>query len=172
LAQLRPLQIDELARVEEIDVLESGSTIYTVVEGKLLLRQETWQRPRRSAERWQPYVEEWKALLERGGAAIGTFEDRKLAGIAVLRVRLTESMAQLAALFVDHAYRRRGLGAALTQEVILLAQADGAHELYVSATPSASAVGFYTSQGFRLAKRVDKSLYEREPDDIHMIRAL
>lgn len=162
---------DELTRVEEIDVSESGSTVYKVVEGKLTLTQEDWQRASRRS-RWQPYVEEWGVLLERGGAAIGAFADGRLVGIAVIRYSLTDSMAQLAALFVDHDHRKQGIATALVAEVIRLAQADGACELYVSATPSQSAVGFYTSQGFTLAPVVNQDLFEREPEDIHMVRAL
>ncbi len=169
---LRPLAIRELARVVEIDVSESGSAVYFVVEGQLILRDETWQRPHRSADHWHPYIEQWEELMERGGAAIGAFDESRLIGIAVIRYQLTERMAQLAALFVDDAYRRRGVATALMEEASRLARADGAQELYVSATPSESAVGFYTSQGFTLARPVNAELYEREPDDIHMVRAL
>lgn len=169
---LRPLAMQELAWVEQIDVSESGSSVYSVVEGQLVLKQETWQRPRRSADHWQPYIEYWQALMEQGGAAIGAFAGSRLVGIAVIRYQLTASMAQLAALFVDSAYRRRGIADALVDEVSRLAHAGGAQALYVSATPSESAVGFYTSQGFALARPVNAELYEREPDDIHMVRAL
>ncbi|HEY1388337.1 MAG TPA: GNAT family N-acetyltransferase [Ktedonobacterales bacterium] len=170
--QLRPIAIHELARVEGIDVSESGSAVYSVVESQLILREETWQRPHRSATHWQPYIEHWEGLMEQGGAAIGAFADSRLVGIAVIRYHLTESMAQLDALFVDGAYRRRGVATALVEDVSRLARASGAQELYVSATPSESAVGFYTSQGFALARPVNAELYEREPDDIHMVRAL
>ncbi len=169
---LRPMAIEELTQAEEIDVSESGSAVYSVAEGQLILREETWQRPRRSADHWQPYIEEWEGLIERGGAAVGAFADSGLVGIAVIRYQLTESMAQLAALFVDCAHRRQGVATALVEEVSRLACADGAQELYVSATPSESAVGFYTSQGFTLARPVNAELYAREPDDIHMTCAL
>lgn len=169
---LMPIAIHELARVEEIDVSESGSAVYSVVKGQLILREETWQRPHRSAAHWQPYIERWEGLMERGGAAIGAFADSRLAGIAMIRYQLTESTAQLDALFVDSAYRRRGIATALVEEASQLARASGAQELYVSATPSESAVGFYTSQGFALVRPVNAELYEREPDDIHMVRAL
>lgn len=172
MVNLRIITGEELARVEEIDVSESGASVYYSIEGKLALKQEVWQRPRRNAEEWQPYIEQWKTILEHGGTAIGAFKNRRLVGIAVIRYRLTASMAQLAALFVDSAHRRQGIAAALTQEIIRLARADGAHALYVSATPSESAVGFYTSQGFTLAKQANKTLYELEPEDIHMLLAL
>jgi GNAT superfamily N-acetyltransferase len=164
--------MEDLVRVQEIDVAESGSTVYTVVEGHLALTEETWQRLARSASQWQPYIEEWETLLQRRGAAIGAVAEGRLVGIAVIRYRLTEDMAQLAALFVDRAHRRQGIATTLTEAVIQLARGDGARELYVSATPSESAIGFYTSQGFILAQPVNTELYEREPEDIHLVRPL
>ena len=119
---LRPMTGEELARVEEIDVSESGATVYSVAEGKLALKEETWRRPHRSAEKWQPQIKHWKTLLEQGGAAIGAFENGRVVGIAVLRYRLTNSAAQLAALFVDRTHRREGIASALTQELIRMAQ--------------------------------------------------
>jgi len=53
-----------------------------------------------------------------------------------------------------------------------LAKEGGVHELYVSATPSESAVGFYLKQGFRPTAHVSQELYVLEPEDIHMVRPL
>jgi hypothetical protein len=41
--------------------------------------------------------------------------------------------------------------------------------MYVSATPSESAVGFYLKHGFRLAIEPIPELFEEEPEDIHML---
>jgi GNAT superfamily N-acetyltransferase len=166
------MALEELARVQEIDVSESGSTVYTVVEGHLALTEKSWRRSPRSASQWQPYVEEWGPLLQGRGAAIGAFAEGRLVGIAVIRYRLTEDGAQLAALFVDRAHRRQGIATALTDEVIRRARGEGADELYVSATPSESTVGFYMRQGFTLAQPVNPELYAREPEDIHLARPL
>jgi GNAT superfamily N-acetyltransferase len=81
-------------------------------------------------------------------------------------------MAQLVALFVSKRYRRQGVAARLVQEVIRLVRQSGALELYVSATPSKSAIGFYTAQRFQLAERVHSELFVLEPEDIHMVKAL
>ena len=48
----------------------------------------------------------------------------------------------------------------------------GAQQLYVSATPTASAVGFYLSRGCRLADPVHPVLFDLEPDDIHLVAEL
>jgi hypothetical protein len=53
-----------------------------------------------------------------------------------------------------------------------IALADGAASIYVSATPTASAVGFYLRQGCRLAHPVHPDLFAAEPEDIHLVRSL
>lgn len=176
MSTLRHMTAQELIRVHEIDVSESGSTVYRIHEGAMKLTPETWQRRRRGPAEWTPYVEEWAGILAGGGIALGAFdehgEDQNLVGIAVLRLRLTPIMAQLAGLFVSRDQRRRGIAARLVDEVVCLAQEGGARALYVSATPSESAVGFYLSHGFTLAREVHPDLYAREPEDIHLTRTL
>jgi hypothetical protein len=56
----------------------------------------------------------------------------------------------------------------LVGAVIDAALATGATNLYVSAVPSESAVGFYLSQGFRPVGTPRPELFELEPEDIHM----
>ena len=121
----------------------------------------------------QVHIERLLPVLENGGVMLGAFdEEGLLVGFAVLRYQLAEGTAQLDALFVSQGYRRQGIATRLTSRVARLARADGATDLYVSATPSESAVGFYLSQGFRLADEVNEALYALEPEDIHMIRRL
>jgi hypothetical protein len=50
--------------------------------------------------------------------------------------------------------------------------AEGAALIYVSATPTASDVGFYLHQGCQLAHRVHPELFAAEPDDIHLVGSL
>jgi GNAT superfamily N-acetyltransferase len=107
-----------------------------------------------------------------GVKAWGGFDDESLVGVIVYRPQLTEDMAQLAALFTDKNHRRMGIASRLTQQLIQQAKEEGHSKLYVSATPSESAVNFYISQGFVPTQQVHPKLYELEPDDIHMIKAL
>jgi GNAT superfamily N-acetyltransferase len=169
---LRQMSPEELSQVNEIDVTESGHLVYQYIDGKMVATSKTWHRFSRSPEIWKTYVEQWQAFLEQGGVAIGAFDEKRLVGIAVLRYNLTENMAQLAALFVSRTYRRQGIATRLVQEIIRLARANGERELYVSATPSESAISFYTSQGFKLAGQRNKELYALEPEDMHLIQVL
>jgi len=163
---------EELTGVEEIDVSESGYLVYYYREGKIATKREAWHRAPRNAEAWGSYIERWKAILERAGVALGAFDGKRLVGIAVLEDHLTESMAHLVALFVSKDYRRQGIASQLTQAIMRLAKAHGASQIYVSATPSESAIGFYLSQGFVLAQQVHQDLYALEPEDLHLIRQL
>ena len=79
---------------------------------------------------------------------------------------------QLVLLHVSRAYRRQGIAARLMDEVVTLARERGAAYLYISATESRSAVGFYLSQGCELAQDVDPELYALEPNDIHFVKRL
>ena len=117
-------------------------------------------------------IDSWRPMLRAGGTAIGAFAGERLAGLAVLRVGLRADTAQLAALFVDRANRRLGVAGALVDEVERLARVDGARFLYVSATPSRSAVGFYRSRGFEPVAEPDPDLFALEPEDVHMIEPL
>jgi GNAT superfamily N-acetyltransferase len=93
-------------------------------------------------------------------------------GLIVYRPNLTADTAQLAALFVSKDHRRQGIAARLTGEVSRLAHQDGHARLYVSATPSESAVNFYQRQGFSPTQETNPELYALEPEDIHMVKKL
>jgi ribosomal protein S18 acetylase RimI-like enzyme len=81
-------------------------------------------------------------------------------------------MAWLTFLHVSRPHRRRGAATALWGEATSLARAAGRSQLYVSATPTGSAVGFYLRQGCRLADPVHPALWAAEPDDIHLVCSL
>jgi ribosomal protein S18 acetylase RimI-like enzyme len=166
---VRSIGVNRLSDVYDLDMREQGDIVYHVVDGHLEAAAEQWNRPSRTHESWDRHIAEWTQMLQAGGCAWGAYDaGDRLVGIIVLRSHLTDSMAQLAALLVDRDYRRTGIATRLTQELIAAARASGARHLYVSATPSRSAVGFYRSHGFRLADSIHPELFAREPEDIHM----
>ena len=174
--QIRTLEAEELERIRDIDRSESIRVGY---------RQEGTEL-RETAVHWDDagwvegdgehsfgqMIQGARELLELGGTAIGAFDGNRLAGIAIYRPRLTDSMAQFGLLHVSRQYRRQGIASALFDEVVRLAHDDSATQLYVSATPTASAVGFYRSRGFSPTATPHPELLAEEPDDIHMVRAL
>jgi len=172
----RPLVADELHRIHEIDRTETVRVGYRVEDGELVRETVHWDVPNWSDEtpehNHERIIVGVGATLAAGGTAFGAFDGDRLVGLAAYRPRLTEIMAQLAQLHVSHSYRRCGIASCLLDAVIDLAVRDGARALYVSATPSGSAVGFYLAHGFALAERPHPELYALEPEDIHLIRAL
>jgi ribosomal protein S18 acetylase RimI-like enzyme len=174
---IRGMDHAEIARIGEVDRSEHVTQGYLLRNGALELEDVDWQVPPwftdgRPEHSVQAKIEKWRPILDKGGVMFGALDGDKLVGFAIYRPNLSEGTAELAVLHVSNGYRRRGIGTALTKEVIRLARADGAKELYVSAAPSRPTVEFYSKQGFHLADEVNQALYELEPEDIHMIKDL
>jgi ribosomal protein S18 acetylase RimI-like enzyme len=169
---IRPLTHDELSHIAEIDVTEDGDVFYQFDHGNLREVHETWHRPRWDAAEVQRRIAGFAAELARGDTVLGAFDGDLLVGAASLRYRLEPDMAQLASLHVSQSHRRMGIASMLTAEIFRLARQSGAKRIYVSATPSRSAVGFYQRQGFELAEKVNEELFALEPEDIHLIKML
>lgn len=175
---IRQLDSDNLGRIGDIDRSEQVAAAYVWRDGSLELEPVDWQVPDwftagRSQHSVQGNIDDWRPFLEEhSGVMFGALYGRRLVGFAIYRPHLEPDMGQLAVLHVSREYRRRGLGAALTEQVASLALADGARRLYVSATPSAGTVQFYLSQGFVPVSQPHPELYALEPEDIHMIREL
>ena len=170
--EIRRLTPIELDRATEIDVSEEGEVNYRVVDGRLEAFSHPHRRPRFSVEDWQPWIVEWRTIVEEDGVAFGAFDGVRLVGIAILRFRLTEETSELAALYVDREHRRMGVAGALVDAVENTARAAGAHRLDVSATPSDSAVPFYLNRGYAPVAQPHPELFASEPDDIHMTKTL
>jgi GNAT superfamily N-acetyltransferase len=109
---------------------------------------------------------------EHAGVVLGAFNGEHVAGVAVVAPSFEPPLAWFAYLDVNRADRRHGVASALWDAARHLARESGARQLYVSATPTASAVGFYVSRGCRLADPVHPMLFEHEPDDIHLVGGL
>jgi ribosomal protein S18 acetylase RimI-like enzyme len=169
---VRPLNREEVCRISEIDVTEDGDRIYRNVGGRLTAEVQPWHRPRWDVEECQRRIAAFAIEMKRGDILLGAFDGDLLVGAASLRYRLSRDTAQLVSLHVSQSYRRRGVATDLVDEILRLAQVSGARWIYVSATPSASAIGFYCSKGFRLAEHVNEELFALEPEDIHMIKEL
>lgn len=173
---IKQLDKEDLARISEIDRSEHVTLGYVYEDGKLRTRAGDWH-----IRRWTTddsgysvgaKIKEWSPLLDQNGVLLGAFKKELLVGFAILRLHLTETVAQLAVLHVSKEHRRQGIARALTTQISQMAKESGATSFYVSSAPTESAVGFYQSQGFELASKVHPELYALEPEDIHMIKTL
>jgi GNAT superfamily N-acetyltransferase len=125
--------------------------------------------PTRSTQEWAPAIGRWQGFVRDRGTAIGAFDGDRLVGIAVMRLRLTKDTDELAGLYVDRAWRRRGVATMLVDEVERLARERGAKRLYVSSSEADAAVGFYLNRGFGPTDSPHPELLALEPRDIHMV---
>jgi GNAT superfamily N-acetyltransferase len=170
--EIRELAPDDLHLASDIDVTEDGWVVLEQHGTETVPRPEEWHRPPRSTERWAEFETGWRTFVPASGCALGAFDGARLVGIATLRRGVRPGTDQLEALFVDRAHRRMRVAAALVAEIEARARAGGARRLYVSATPSESAVGFYTSRGFVPVTEPIPELLALEPEDVHMVLEL
>jgi ribosomal protein S18 acetylase RimI-like enzyme len=109
------------------------------------------------------------SVLADGGRLLGAFDDGELLGLATVHPTFEPGLAWLATLHVSRPHRRRGAASALWDAAVSLAREAGARSVYVSATPTGSAVGFYLARGCGLADPVHPALFADEPEDIHLV---
>jgi GNAT superfamily N-acetyltransferase len=175
---IRQMEASELGRIAEIDRSEDinqqyrsrGATLELV---NVAIRAPRWGQPGENSV--QHYIDVWQPIIVAGGVLLGAFDGGRLVGMAIYEppgARLSEGVANLAVLHVTRAYRGRGVGGALADEVVRLARADGAQRLYVSAIPTRTTVDFYVRQGFEPLATPDQGMFALEPNDIHLERKL
>jgi ribosomal protein S18 acetylase RimI-like enzyme len=112
------------------------------------------------------------SVLADGATLLGAYDGDELMGLATVHPRFEPGLAWLATLHVSRAHRRRGAASALWEAGVALSLAVDARSLYVSATPTGSAVGFYLAHGCQLADPVHPKLFALEPEDIHLVCTL
>lgn len=173
--ELPPERVDLVASIDRSEHVEVE---YTVEDGHLATRPVTVV----DVPAWDPdgtgphsvFQEQGFAAraLAEGGDLFGVFDDDHVAGLAIVVPRFEPDRAWLAFLHVSRPSRRTGVASALWTAAAERARAAGATSIYVSATPTGSAVGFYLAQGAVLAAPVHPRLYAAEPDDIHLVAPL
>jgi GNAT superfamily N-acetyltransferase len=174
---LRWLEVTDLDQLADIDRSERIRTAFELQDGALVGRPVEWDVPSFLKEGHGEHsiteqIRFCQSHLDRGGRLLGAFDAERLVGVGLLTPEIRPGIAQLAFLHVSARYRRSGIAARLVRTLIEWASETGARQLYVSAIPSESAVGFYLAQGFAPAEEPLPELFELEPDDIHLIRDL
>ena len=169
--EIQELGADGLGRIGEIDRSESVRFKYLYDGGALRPVEINHEIPTWSDAMVEDAVEMLEPKLREGGVMLGAVDGDRLVGVAVLAgsfIGEERDQLQLAFLYVSNAYRRRGIARRLLDEVCVHARRKGVRQLYISATETESALGFYVGYGCRLAERVDEELYRLEPLDIHL----
>jgi GNAT superfamily N-acetyltransferase len=176
--QVKRLGADDVTLVAAIDRSEHVDVEYAVIDGVLTERAVTmaeipsWDITGSGEFSVAAYVDFCAARIAEGGVLLGAFADERPAGLAIVHPSFEPPMAWLSFLHVNRPDRRRGAAGALWNAAVRVARQCGAASMYVSATPTGSAVGFYLSRGCRLADPVHPDLFAHEPDDIHFVCTL
>jgi ribosomal protein S18 acetylase RimI-like enzyme len=172
---VRRLDPSDVALVASIDRSERVEVLYRVERGRLVEAPASIDVPG-----WDPdgsgdhsvasHIAFCASAVADGAALLGAYDDDgELMGLATVHPTFEPTLAWLATLHVSRAHRRRGAASALWDAGVTLAREAGARSLYVSATSTGSAVGFYLSRGCRLADPVHPKLFAQEPEDIHLM---
>jgi ribosomal protein S18 acetylase RimI-like enzyme len=173
--EVRRLEADDLSLISMIDRSEHVDVQYAVIDGALTTRAvtmvevPTWDATGNGPFSVAHHIEFCRPLLARGAVLFGVIDGAQPAGLVVVEPIFEPELAWLAWLHVSRTYRRRGVARALWQAAADAGRLGGARSMYVSATPTGSAVGFYLSQGCRLAEPPHPALLAEEPDDIHLV---
>ena len=176
--EVQRLGFDDVGLIARIDRSEHVDVEYAVVDGHLIERPVSmadippWDLVGAGPHSVAEKIAFCAPLVAGGAALFGAFEGDRLLGVAVVDGLFEPRLAWLAFLHVSRQVRRRGAASALWHAAVHEAAQAGAESMYVSATPTGSAVGFYLSRGCRLADPVHPALYAGEPEDIHLACSL
>ncbi len=173
--KIMELEKEQLCRIGEIDRSEQIKFKYVYKDGGLQKVEFNFDDPGWNDEQIKQNINMLAPKLEKGGVLLGAFDGDRLVGISALGGEFIGDdldELQLAFLYVSNGYRRQGIAGRLMDIICERARERGAKRLYISATESESAVGFYLSYGCKLAPKVNKALYALEPHDIHMMKEL
>jgi GNAT superfamily N-acetyltransferase len=173
----RQLAAADLQRLAEIDRTEHIETTYVQRGTQLEERHgdfsaSPWLIENESEHSVASQRAECERYLRAGGTGLVAIAFERLVGIGIMKPHLRPGIAQLAYLYVSDAYRGRGIGGHLSDELEELARAGGDTSMVVSATPSLNTVRFYLRRGFEPMAEPLPELYELEPDDVHLLKRL
>ncbi|MEO7429453.1 MAG: GNAT family N-acetyltransferase [Acidimicrobiales bacterium] len=176
---VRRLEPSDVALVAFIDRSEHVEVQYRIEDGCLVEAPvfmadiPTWDPDGFGEHSVTSHVAFCASVVADGGVLLGAFDDSdELMGLATVHPTFEPGLAWLATLHVSRAHRRRGAASVLWDAGVALARGAGARSLYVSATPTGSAVGFYLGRGCRIADPVHPGLFAHEPEDIHFVCTL
>ena len=169
--KFRGLERQEIGDVWSIDRAEVIDNVYYHEHGELVLKPQHYDVqgwPPGEPERYGPILLD---CFDRGGTFYGAFDGETLIGATVLESRFIgreKDQLQLKFLHVSRRHRQAGLGCTLFEKAVARARELGARRLYISSTPSENTVRFYLRRGCRVTDGVDATLFEFEPEDIHL----
>ncbi len=172
--EIRLLGPDDIDLIHEIDRSEYMDIEYTVAGRDIVGRRVDFDIPNWDLHGSGEFsvaarIDHWRPVVAAGAALMAAFDGDEFLGLVIVEGSLEPGLAWMAFLHVSRPHRRRGVATALWSAAESVAIEAGASAMYVSATPSGSAVGFYLSRGCELADPPHPELLAKEPEDIHFV---
>ncbi|MEY9094880.1 GNAT family N-acetyltransferase [Paenibacillus sp. RC84] len=170
-----PMKLEDSFKIRDIDRSETIELIYTCKNEVLEEIKTGHECPNWKEDDYNAVISRYEYELKNGGTAFGAYDGETLVGFGVLANKFRgqeNDRLQIDLMYVTRDYRRQGIGSRIMDELSKAAIEKGAKYLYISSTETESAVNFYTSCGSAITSEVDEELFEKEPDDIHMIKRL
>jgi ribosomal protein S18 acetylase RimI-like enzyme len=172
---IRKMKINEVDKLKEIDRSERIELIYRFREGTLEEIKAGHDCPNWDQGILNENMGRFTYELSNGGTAYGAYDQERLVGFGVLGHKFrgeNNDQLQIDLMYVSNSFRRKGIASSIMDELSKAAKSRGAKYLYISSTETESAVNFYRSCGSQITDEVDKELFEKEPEDIHMLKRL
>lgn len=170
--RIEELALADLDRIGEIDRSEKARFVHVPEQGELRRVEVDLAIPNWDIEALERAKNRLAPKLAVGGVLLAAFDGDRLAGVAVLGGELIgarSNQLEMAFLYVSAGHRRRGIARGLMDEVCRRARERGAEQLYIAASDTELAIGFYLGYGCRPAEDVDHAVAaETEPTDIHL----
>ena len=137
---------NELHRISELDRSEHVTQGYELIDGELTQVEVDWNVPAWFVDNdgdhsLSEQISFCSSHLSQGGVMFGAFDDDLLIGVAVVRPRLRDDLAQLPFLHVSRGVRRQGIARRLMREACGIAREAGSSKMYISSIPSSSKRG-------------------------------
>lgn len=136
-------------------------------------------------EKFDYFVEQWdnaklielsksfKDIVSKGGTIIIARDKNLVVGFAALVNEIFfDGYMNLDIIQVANKYRHKGIGRNIFCMIETKAKRLGAKKLYISSHPNIYTQMFYKNMGCVLAKKINLDLYENEPLDIQLEKAL
>jgi len=157
--EIRELRFDELASLAELDASVSNDAVYDVVPGEsgisLALRKRSLDppadRPTWGANEIVSRLELWRRNYRQGCKFWGAFAEGRLVGFCLLSSEVVGNALQVYSIFVDRAWRGKGIGSRLIAQAEDHCRSRGVGMVYLTTTlGNVKAIAFYRKIGYRI----------------------